>query len=258
MFKPVLKPKDADVHFLVYEPRTFQMPVPEQAVPFARGQEVEGGRRFVINELLAETTKLNELEQKNFQILVAGEVLARLKLVEENAYSEAYALGMKEGYDKGFEEMTNEIKGQVEKLREITEVIVNQKTKLVIDNEKHLVETIFHVAKAIAMDEIHANPQNILQVIAKSLENAQSEEEIILKINPADQVFLEKVKDAAGSPFERMSHLRIEPSENVSPGGVIVETNYGLVDATIETRVKKVWESIMSKVPSPSKEETPS
>jgi flagellar assembly protein FliH len=256
LFKPVLKPKEVDVQYLVYQPRTFEMSVPEQAVSFARGQEVDGKRRFVINELVAETTKLEELEKKNFQILVEGEVLSRLKKIEENAYSEAYALGMKEGYDKGFEEMTATVKAQVESLKNITDVIINQKIKLVIDNEKHLVETIFHLAKAMALDEIHANPENVLTVITKALENAQSEEEIVLKINPSDATFLEQVKATAGNPFERMNRLRVETLESVTPGGVIVETNYGIVDATIETRIKKVWESITSKIPTPSKGET--
>lgn len=223
MFKPVLKPKGAEVQFLVYEPRSFNMPVPEQAVSFARGQEVDGKRRFVINELVAETTKLEELEKKNFQVLVEGEVLSRLKKIEENAYSEAYALGMKEGYDKGFEEMTAQIKAQVESLKNITDTIINQKTKLVIDNEKHLIETIFHLAKVIALDEVRANPENVLAVIIKALENAQSEEEIVLKINPADSAFLEKIKGTSGNPFERMNRLRVETVDSISPGGVVVE-----------------------------------
>lgn len=256
MFKPVLKPKEADVQYLIYQPRTFEMSIPEQAVSFARGQEVEGKRRFVINELVAETTKLEELEKKNFQTLVEGEVLSRLKAIEENAYAEAYALGTKDGFDKGFEEMVSQVKTQVESLKNVTELINNQKTKLAIDNEKHLVETIFHIAKALAMAEIRANPENVLKVITKALENAQSEEEIILKINPKDSEFLERVKATAGNPFERMSHLRVEASENIAPGGVIVETNYGIVDATIETRVRKIWESLSAKIPSPEKGES--
>ncbi len=256
MFKPVLKPKEANVPYLVYEPRTFEMAVPEQAVSFARGQEVDGKRRFVINELVAETTKLEELEKKNFQVLVEGEVLSRLKKVEENAYAEAYALGMKEGYDKGFEEMTVQVKTQVESLKNITDIIINQKSKLAIDNERHLIEAIFRLAKIMALDEIRANPENVLAVISKALENAQSEEEIILKINPRDATFLEKIKSTAGNPFERMSHLRVETTETVTPGGVIVETNYGIVDATIETRIRKVWDAMVSKIPTPAKGET--
>jgi flagellar biosynthesis/type III secretory pathway protein FliH len=46
-----------------------------------------------------------------------------------------------------------------------------------------------------------------------------------------------------------MIHLRVEKSSTVSPGGVIVETNYGAVDATIEQRIKKIREAILSKVP---------
>jgi len=255
LFKPVLKPAVDDISYLIYEPRTFETTVPEQVVSFARGQEVEGKKRFIINELVAETTKLEELEKKNFQTLVEGEVLSRLKKVEESAYAEAHSLGVKEGYDKGFAEMTGEVKSQVESLGRIIDGLVNLKTRLIIDNEKHIIEVIFHVAKILALDEIRAHPENIVKVVTHALESAQSEEELVVKINPNDAQFLEKVRATAGNPFERMNNLRIEPFESITPGGVLVETNYGVVDATIETRIRKVWESLASQIPVPGKEE---
>ena len=254
LFKPVLKPRQDEIQYLVYEPRAFNVAIPEQAVPFARSQEPDVGRPFKISDLVAEKTKLSELEKQNFQARVQGEVLSRLKAVEEKAYAEAYNLGMKEGQDKGFNDMVSEIKTHVEQLRQIADSIVDQKKAIVIGNEKHLIETLFHIAKAIALDEIKANPEGILKVVTKALENAQSEEEIILRVNSSDGTFLEKVKSAAGSPFDKMPRLKIESTETVTPGGVIVETNYGVVDATIETRVKKVYEALVSKVPSLDKE----
>jgi flagellar assembly protein FliH len=251
LFKPVLKPQEEDVQFLVYTPRTFEYHIPDQAVPFARSQELDPAPQpFVISGLVAETTKLSELEHKNFQTRVQGEVLSRLKAIEEKAYAEAHALGMKEGRDQGFQEMKADVQAQVDRLKVIVETLSTLKTKLVASNEQHLIETTFHLAKAMALDQIHENPANITAIIAKALENAQSEEEIILRLNPQDFEFLNKVRETAGNPFEKLNRLKIESSESVAPGGVVVETNYGIVDASIEQRVKKVRDAIQSQLPS--------
>jgi flagellar assembly protein FliH len=257
LFKPVIKPKQDEVQYLVYEPRALNVPVPEQAVPFARSQEADMDRPFKISDLVAEKTKLSDLEKQNFQARVQGEVLSRLKVVEEKAYAEAYSLGLKEGQEKGFNDMTAEIKKQTDQLQEIVDSIVNQKKEITMANEKHLIQTLFHVAKALALDEIKANPEHIKAVVVQALENAQSEEEIILRMNPSDSQFLEKIKGSAGNPFEKMSRLKVEPSESITPGGVIVETNYGIVDATVETRVLKIYQALMSKVPSLTKPKEP-
>jgi flagellar biosynthesis/type III secretory pathway protein FliH len=254
LFKPVLKTDQnsgpANSQYLIYEPRTFSPRIPEQAIPFARSQEANAEPAlFTISGLVAETTKLQGLEQKNFQSRVQGEVLSRLKDVEEKAYAEAHSLGLTEGREKGFTETKGEVQTSVENIKNIVSELTELKKKLVVKNEEHIIETIFHIAKSIALDQITANPENIKNVILKSLENAQSEEEITLRLSPADTAFLEKVRESVGNPFEKMLRLKIETSDTITPGGVVVETNYGVVDATIEQRIKKVREAILSKVP---------
>jgi flagellar assembly protein FliH len=255
LFKPILKPDDAHSKILTYSPRTFNLSVPEQAVSFARNPDDRlPVQPFVISGLTAETTKLHELEKRVFQTKIEMEVLTRLKSVEETAYAAAHGLGMAEGQEKGFNDIKADIQSHLNEIEKICKEITHIKSQLLIDNEKHFVTVIFNVAKAIALKEIQAEPENILNVVKLALENAQTEEEITLRLNPQDATFLESVKTTVANPFERLTRLRVETDETLTQGGVVVETNYGVVDATIETRLNKVWEALASKIPQKSED----
>ena len=46
-----------------------------------------------------------------------------------------------------------------------------------------------------------------------------------------------------------MKKVKLDPVENMSPGGCIITTNYGQIDARFEERVSKLWEGIEENLP---------
>jgi flagellar assembly protein FliH len=251
LFKPVLKPSEAEGQILNYQPRHFQKSMPDQAVPFIRDreQDPQGISQFSINPLVAETTGVTEQERRTYQEKLETEVLARLKAIEEKAFGEAYALGMQDGREKAFNDSNDEIKSALESLGHAAGVLTNLKQQLFVDNEAHFIKTIFHIAKALAMKEINESPDAVINVLKKAVENAQSEEEITIRLNPKDNEFLQTVKKDAGNPLEKIPRLKFEISETVTRGGCMVETNYGLIDASVEQRISKLWTVLESKIP---------
>ena len=204
---------------------------------------------------MATNTGLTELEHKNFQNRLEEQVLIRLKGIEEKAYAEAYALGLQDGRQKAFDETKGSIQGSLDRLGHMVEELTQIKRKLLIDNEKQIVLTIFHLAKKLALQEVKANPESVKLVLRKALENAQGDEELTLRVNPQDLEFIESVKKEAGNPLERIAKLRIEVNDKITPGGCILETNYGVVDATVEQRLAKLWDVLDSKIPKGVQEE---
>ncbi|MCC6278013.1 MAG: hypothetical protein IT289_08875 [Oligoflexia bacterium] len=251
MFKPVLKPAEVEGHVLEYKPRPFSQTITQQALDFSQQQQMDNPERadFSINPLVAETTGLSEIERKSFNARVEAEVLSKLKIIEEKAYGEAYSLGLKEGREKAFSDTAHEIKSAIESLGSMVTELTELKKRLLIENEGHLVKTIFHVAKALALREISTKSEAILDVLRASLESAQSEEEVKVIISQKDKDFLDQMKGQMGNPLERIPKVKVEVNDSISPGGCVVETNFGAVDATIETRINKLFATLESKVP---------
>ena len=249
LYKTILKQGEQDGPILTYQPRAFPQHVPDQALPFVKDQNAPPVAQFELNKFVAETTGVNELEKKKFQERVEYEVLQRLKAVEEKAFQEAYALGLSDGKTKAYKDSTDEIKESVSKLQGIITSLTELKGNMLLENEQHLIHTLFHFAKALALKEIKQDPASLLPVIRKAIESAQGEEEVVIKINPQDMEFLESVKIQAGNPVERLSRVKMEVLDSITRGGCVVETNYGVIDATIEQRVQKLWGILESKTP---------
>jgi flagellar assembly protein FliH len=249
LFKSVMKSQDLETGILDYIPRAINLDVPLQALSFLKDQKDDDSPQFTLSQMVSDQTGLSELEKKSFQEKVEAGVLQTLKEVEEKAYAQAYALGMADGEKKAFSESNLEIKTALEKLVHLGEELAHIKTDLIIKNEAHILQTIFFIAKSLAMREIAADETAIVQVVKRAIENAQSEEEVTIKLNPLDQAFLEKVKSEPGHLFEKIQKVKLEVNENIMRGGCLVETNYGLIDATIEQRVSKLWAALDAKIP---------
>lgn len=248
LFKTILKPEEAEGQVMSYNPKTIKMGVPDQAKNFVKEQGGETSA-FLMNELVAQTTGVSELERHNFQKRVEKRVLEVLKEVQEKAYKEAYDLGLKDGEKKAYEDSNQDITRALQSLESVISKIAEMKRLLFVENEKHLMETIFRLAEVIAIKEITQDKESVMSVLQKALEVASNEEEIVVRMNHGDLDFINSVKGASGDPFEKFSKVKVEAGKKMLQGGCVIDTNFGIVDASVETRVKKLWESIVGKLP---------
>jgi flagellar assembly protein FliH len=249
LFKSIMKPEDMHSGVLNYTPKSIIYEVPKQILPFLKDQKEDNAPPFILSQMTSDHTGLSELERIAFQDKIETGVLEKLKTVEEKAYAEAYALGLADGEKKAFTEGKDSINTALQSLMQIGESLTRVKTDLITQNEAHLIKTLFHIAQALAMKAIREDESNILAVLKKAVESAQAEEEVTIKLNPSDQAFLEKVKSESGHPLERIQKVKLEVNESITRGGCIVETNYGAIDATVEQRVSKLWQTLEAKIP---------
>jgi flagellar assembly protein FliH len=105
------------------------------------------------------------------------------------------------------------------------------------------------MAKKIAMGEIAENRELILNVVRQAVLDAQSDENVTVRISAEDYAFIEQIKENLGKDLEAVKRAKFEVSDQITDGGCIIETNYGDVDATVEQRVEKLWESLAGKLP---------
>ena len=117
------------------------------------------------------------------------------------------------------------------------------------DLEVHIIKLIYQIAKRIALKEIKEDPDAIIPVIRKVVDEAQTDETVVIHVSEIDLEIIEKIRKRNHESTEFLKRIRLEPSERVSPGGCWLESNFGTIDATIEKRVEKAWELITEKLP---------
>ena len=111
---------------------------------------------------------------------------------------------------------------------------------LIKDNEKQIVSLCFYMAKRLLLKEVSTNEEYIKTLIKKSLEMAQSEEEVTIRVSAKDHEWIEKNKENIFKELNLDQSTKLESDPGVHPGGIIIETNHGVIDATIEQRLEKL------------------
>ncbi|MBC7457323.1 MAG: flagellar assembly protein, partial [Bdellovibrionaceae bacterium] len=165
------------------------------------------------------------------------------------AYDEAYQIGLQDGFKSAVDQRLKDINQAIDDFQVLVNSIHTIKTDLIYQNEAHIVSTIFRIAEKIAYGHIAENPDFVLPVIRQSIELAQADDEVTVLVSPEQIDFIENLKKLSGRDFDFLKNIRLEPSDKVMSGGCIVETNYGVIDAQVQTRVEKIWTELSQALP---------
>jgi flagellar assembly protein FliH len=249
----VLSEDEAEKIAVSYSPRKFPQvisPAASSFVAFQTSQEASGFESsFQIDRIVAQQTGIADIERASIEERVEKEALSRLKDIQEQAYKQAYALGLEEGREKAYQETSDMLSQRLSALEGLIASVENLKPELVSFNEAHIVRLAYVMAKKIAMTEIADKPELILEVVRQAIQAAQSDETVTVRVSPTDLEFIERMRERLGKEFNLLKRAKFEAGESITAGGCIVQTNYGDVDATVEQRVNKLWESLAEKLP---------
>jgi flagellar assembly protein FliH len=148
---------------------------------------------------------------------------------------------------KGFEEAFTEVKKQYEDLIEEAEYIREharvEYNDVIASIESDAVNIILDVAKKVIGTEINSNRENILYLIKQAFEKCSNKENVILKVSPEDYEFVCDNKDRLLSMIEGIGELEIKKDSSLKVYGCIVETPLGSIDASLQTKLKKIEEA---------------
>ncbi len=207
------------------------------------------GSDFVMNDVVKKVSGIESIEKKNEQDIVDRRVDEKVTEIKSKAYDEAYQTGLQDGFKSAVDQRLKEINQAIDDFQVLVNSIHKVKADLVHQNEAHIVTTIFRIAEKIAYGHIAENPDLVLPVIKQAIELAQSDEEVIVLVSPEQIDFIENLKKLANRDFDFLKNIKLSPSETVLSGGCVVETNYGVIDSQVETRIEKIWIELSEALP---------
>lgn len=172
-----------------------------------------------------------------------------LRIVEDadKSAKESYSIMTEEARVKGYEDGFNEVKKQYEDLLTEAEYIREhariEYNDVLASIESDAVNIILDIAKKVIGNELSTNKENILFLIRQAFEKCANKENIILKVSPDDFEYICENKESLLSMVEGIGELDIKKESSLKSGGCIVETPLGSIDASLQTKLKKIEES---------------
>lgn len=183
------------------------------------------GAKIIDREVLAATEQAR-------RILEAAQAQAEaLRAQAQAEYEETLQRGYQEGYEKGMAEW----------LRAIEQVHAGFMG--VIERAKpQIVRLALRVAEKILRQRLDLTPEAVVPMIDEALRSlrAQQNMRVILRVHPDDRSILEPHRQRWMERLPWLGSLDIVVDEELPRGGCRIETDFGTVDASIETQIRVI------------------
>ncbi len=184
------------------------------------------------------------------KLLDAEEVLERIKQDAEKyrlqVATESEELkenAQREGYEEGFKQWAENL------------VLLENEIELVHQELKQLVIPIaLKAAKKIVGREIELSEDVIVDIVSTILKSVATHKKVIIYVNRKELDRLERNKPKLKETFENVEAFSIRERNDVAPGGCIIETEVGIINAQLEHRwqvLEKAFEKLMKSTPGP-------
>lgn len=168
------------------------------------------------------------------QLISADEILtlAREEAKEIIKAAENEALEIKKKAEEaGFHEGLVQFNSQLLYFEERVKVLRHEMQKVVLP-------LVLKATKRIVGDELELNPQSVVDIVVHAIKAVAGAKTIKLYVNRHDLDALESNKNKLKAIFENLENFTIEERPDVTRGGCIIETERGILNATLENQYR--------------------
>lgn len=210
-----------------------------------RAAKTKKDARFALNPVLRDRLSVEEEERR----AIDEKVRSRVTALAEEAKAKSTAQGYEEGYQKGHDEAYAKLREEgAARLKQFDDFLAEcERAKIEIyqANERFLVELVFRIARMITLKEVKQDPDYVMKLARDILERVGVRENVRIRIHPEEMATASVIREGLEKTLGALKNLNIEPSSQVELGGCIVETEWNAIDASIETQLKGVYESLV-------------
>ena len=154
--------------------------------------------------------------------------------IKKAAFEEGYSLGLEQA-QKDIENVKNTLKNFMNAKNEVFEYIAPDIMEISVD-----------IAQKIIKKELESDPQLIINTIVEVLKLiSKNEPKVTIKVRPQSVSFIKDTIPNITYQYGIDTKINIVSDPSIEEGGCILETNNGIVDASIDTQleiIKKVLE----------------
>ena len=170
----------------------------------------------------------------------ATKILNQAKAEAEGIRNKAREEGMVQGRGQGNKEAEQKVKEALETLNEA----VKERKKIIKDAEAEILRLALKAAEQIIRSEVSLHRDVCLNIVSEAINRVSDREQVIVKVNREDAEYIKKYKDRLAGIVDGVKSFSVLEDSQIEPGGCVIETNLGYVDARISTKLAALEEAL--------------
>ena len=147
-----------------------------------------------------------------------------------------------EGVSAGIAQAQSQLDGPASALAAAADQLQALRTDAAASVEADAVDLALRIAEQVVGAAIAADPELVVEAVRGALRRLVERDRVLILVNPDD---LELVRDHVArlvGELGGIEHCEVQAERRVRPGGAIVRTSEGEVDATLETKLARARE----------------
>lgn len=108
--------------------------------------------------------------------------------------------------------------------------------------QKQILPLALKAAKKIVGEQLSVSPETIVEIVIQALSPVLQNHRFNIYVNKVDKEILEAQKPKIKNILEQVQVLTIQERSDIEPGGCIIETESGIINASIENQ----WRALES------------
>lgn len=179
----------------------------------------------------------------------AEEFLRQAETQVEEARQAGFEEGYREGVEQGFQAGVDQLIKNLETLFQNMERELNN-AQMELDSQiqglaPRLIRLSTQIAEKVVRREVQVDPAMIIDQVEQILKDVSRVKNLAIRVNPANLEIIKANEERFLALTQGIERIDFVIDHSLEPGGCVIETDSGGVDASIQTQLEMIQASLL-------------
>ena len=171
----------------------------------------------------------------------------------ESERQEALEKGREEGHAEGYANGKAEVDRLIERTQLVLERAQDKRGEILVETEKEIISLVLLIARKIVKVISESQRDVVVSNVLEALRKVRTRGTVIIRVNLSDLKLATEYTKEFIEALEGGSSIQVMEDSTVDPGGCIIETDFGEIDARISSQLAELESRILEISPIKSK-----
>lgn len=165
----------------------------------------------------------------------------------QSRVNEVFQNGLEEGRRQAERGLANVFKS----LRDGVAALNDLRSRVVKESEEDLLKLAVMIARKVIQQEITQSPRVLSRIVAAAVSECSDRDRVVIHLNPNDYAVVAADRQVFLGALGEEGQISLISDDAIGPGGCLVETATGTVDARIEAQLDELYRALLEERSTP-------
>jgi len=186
----------------------------------------------------------------------AERIIAEAQAKSHDDFEQAKERGFEEGRKQGYDDGNKEAQRLVDMLHQMIDKIISRRQEIFDEAEQQIVEMVILVSRKVVKIISEKQREVVMNNIVQALRKVKGRASVTIRVNNSEAKLTTEHAQDFMNAVSNIEHITVVEDSSIEPGGCIVETDFGSIDARISSQLSELEQKILEISPIKSKPKT--